>query len=335
MHARLHERAPGLEHPGADLERLLLADRCRRRRRSRRGRPSGRPSLGLQHAARPRRRLLDHLRRRRVADHRRAELAGERGLRLEPGDDEHLDVGVQRPQDRGRAGAERAGAVHHAPCRPGGGGWRVIAWRRHRERVGEDGELVGHGVGDLEQHRVVRGHQLGVAAAGVASTCPVWMPGRDRPDAEVPAQAEIAGLARGHIGSTPRGPHDSHGLSTTRSPTSRPSASGPSATTSATTSWPSTWGSEKNAPHGVVGLSPLAPVDEDLLGVGPADAREPGLGDDPVGPQEARVVHVDEPHRRVPQRLEQRERGGIIVELGLGVGCDPEEQRLHRASSIS
>ena len=38
----------------------------------------------------------------------------------------------------------------------------------------------------------------------------------------------------------PRGPHDSHGLSTTRWPTSSPRAFGPIATTSATTSWPIT-----------------------------------------------------------------------------------------------
>ncbi len=45
----------------------------------------------------------------------------------------------------------------------------------------------------------------------------------------------------------PRGPHDSHGLSTTRCPISSPRAAGPSATTSATTSWPITWGNEQNA----------------------------------------------------------------------------------------
>ena len=48
----------------------------------------------------------------------------------------------------------------------------------------------------------------------------------------------------GQIGDTPRGTHDSHGLRTTRSPISTPSASGPSATTSATTSCPSTCGND-------------------------------------------------------------------------------------------
>ena len=45
----------------------------------------------------------------------------------------------------------------------------------------------------------------------------------------------------------PRGPQDSHGLSTTRCPTSSPRAFGPSATTSATTSWPMTCGKEQKA----------------------------------------------------------------------------------------
>src|SRR5829696_573289 len=50
----------------------------------------------------------------------------------------------------------------------------------------------------------------------------------------------------------PRGPQDSHGLSTARCPTATPSAAGPASTTVPTTSWPSTWGKEMNA---VIGLS--------------------------------------------------------------------------------
>ena len=56
----------------------------------------------------------------------------------------------------------------------------------------------------------------------------------------------------GHRGVMPRGAQLSHGLSSTRCPTSTPSASGPRATTSATTSWPGTWGSEEKA---AIGLS--------------------------------------------------------------------------------
>ena len=104
------------EHARADLERLLLADgvvhdvdEAGERHRQ--------PVARAQHAARPRRRFFDHLRRGRVPDHRRAELARHLGLAFEAGDDEHFDVGVQRAQDRGRARAERAGAVDHRPCR--------------------------------------------------------------------------------------------------------------------------------------------------------------------------------------------------------------------------
>ena len=53
----------------------------------------------------------------------------------------------------------------------------------------------------------------------------------------------------------PRGAHDSHGFSTTRWPTSKPSASGPSSATSATTSWPITCGNEQS-PLMALSLSP-------------------------------------------------------------------------------
>ena len=53
----------------------------------------------------------------------------------------------------------------------------------------------------------------------------------------------------------PRGRHESHGFSTTRWPTSKPSASGPSSTTSATTSWPITCGNEQK-PLMALSLSP-------------------------------------------------------------------------------
>ena len=43
----------------------------------------------------------------------------------------------------------------------------------------------------------------------------------------------------------PRGPHESHGLRTTRWPTSRVVTAGPTSTTSATTSWPKTVGNVK------------------------------------------------------------------------------------------
>jgi len=49
----------------------------------------------------------------------------------------------------------------------------------------------------------------------------------------------------------PLGPHDSHGLSTTRWPGCRPPAPGPSSATSATTSWPSTVGKVNRLDRGL------------------------------------------------------------------------------------
>ena len=109
--------------------------------------------------------------------------------------------------------------------------------------------------GTGEQHRGVGGHELGVAPGGVARHAGVDA-GADVAGGEAPAQAEVAGLARGaQRAATPRGTHDSHGFSTTRWPTSKPSASGPSSTTSATTSCPITWGNEQS-PLMALSLSP-------------------------------------------------------------------------------
>ncbi len=69
---------------------------------------------------------------------------------------------------------------------------------------------------------------------------PVWMPGLMSPDRKLQHRLRSPASHAGQIGSMPRGRHDSHGFSTTRWPTSKPSASGPSSTTSATTSWPIT-----------------------------------------------------------------------------------------------
>ena len=176
-----------------DLERLLLADVSYTTSMPP-GNAIGRPSLARSTPPDHAGRLFDHRQRRRVPDHGRAELARQLGLRLEAGDDEHVDVGVQRAQDRGRAGSERARAVdHHLAARRR----RVPRDRvqRHRERVGEHRELVGNVVGDLEELRVVRGHQLRVTTVGVAGGADVDA-GRDRPDVERVTQAVVADFAR-------------------------------------------------------------------------------------------------------------------------------------------
>ncbi len=84
---------------------------------------------------------------------------------------------------------------------------------------------------------------------------PVWMPGLIVPSVKLQHRLRSPASQAGQAGTIPRGAHDSHGLSTTRWPTSTPPASGPSAVTSATTSCPSTWGNEQN-PLMALSLSP-------------------------------------------------------------------------------
>ena len=97
----------------ADLERLLLADRVVDDVDAARDTPSAaRRSAAARRPTTPRPPRSPAIAGSwpiTVAPSLRAML----GLRLEARDDEHLDVGVQRAQDRGRARAERAGAVHH------------------------------------------------------------------------------------------------------------------------------------------------------------------------------------------------------------------------------
>ncbi len=93
-------------------------------------------------------------------------------------------------------------------------------------------------------------------APGAAVMTPTWTPGPRSPLVKLQHRLRSPATQGGHGGSMPRGPQVSHGLSTTRWPTSRPRASGPRATTSATTSWPGTWGSEEKA---AIGLS-MSPV---------------------------------------------------------------------------
>ncbi len=88
---------------------------------------------------------------------------------------------------------------------------------------------------------------------GTSLDVPMWMPGASGGVWKFQQRLRSPTSHAGQIGDTPRGTHDSHGLSTTRSPISTPSASGPSATTSVTTSWPSTCGIDENSR---IGLSP-------------------------------------------------------------------------------
>ena len=125
----------------------------------------------------------------------RPDPARQLGLRVEAGDDGHLHLRVQRAQHRHRAQPEGAGAVDEDPSRRR----RRMARdrvQRHRERVGEHGELIGHRVGHAEQHAVVGRHQLGVSAGHVGRYAGVDA-GLDIPVGEAPAQAVVAVFACG------------------------------------------------------------------------------------------------------------------------------------------
>ena len=103
-----------------------------------------------------------------VGHGRCAEGLGQTALRIEPGDHHHLDRRVQRPQDGDGALAERAGTVdEHLAAR-----LRRMAgdgMERHRERVGDDDLLVAQVVRHLEEHRVVRRHEVGESPADVGA----------------------------------------------------------------------------------------------------------------------------------------------------------------------
>ena len=243
----------------------------------------------------------------------RAELLRQVGLRAEARDHAHLDVGIERPQDRDRARSERSGAVHeHLPARRRGVARDGV--QRHRERVGEHRDLVGHVVGHGEQHRRVRGHER--RPAPLASfDVPTWIPGAMGGVWKFQQRLRSPAAHAGQIGETPRGTHDNQGFSTTRSPTATPSAAGPSATTSATTSWPGTWGIDEKSR---IGLSaPPSPQSMNTcLASEPQMPVSSGAGHHPVGEEERR----DRAARPGPWACARARRGA-------GCRCRPDRRR--------
>ena len=168
---------------------------------------------------------------------------------------------------------------------------------------------------------------MSVAHPPVASLdVPVWIPGAMGGSRKLQHRLRSPAAQAGHTGDTPRGSHESHGLSTTRSPTSKPSASGPSATTSATTSCPSTCGNDVKS---TIGLSrptspqsmntcfasePQMPVSSGRVTT-QSGSRNPGssrstrsIGACREGGDE-RVVGVGLRHRRRCNAVEQRSHG--------------------------
>ena len=98
-------------------------------------------------------------------------------------------------------------------------------------------------------------------APGASVVTPTCTPGPRLPDVKLQHRLSLPATHAGHGGSTPRGAQVSHGLRTTRSPISTPSARGPTSTTSATTSCPGTWGSDEKADMGLsMSPSPKSPM---------------------------------------------------------------------------
>ena len=199
--AALHERAPRLQHPDLDLERLGLAD----------GVVGDVDPAGVAHreaAEALHRRAAARRPTRRPAPRPSPAAAPRRNTRWAPS-----SVGQRRPgrrsgrrrrprrRGRGRAGSRprsdpsAPGAPHE---RPAAGRRRVAgdAVQRHRERVGEDGVLVvdarrGPGTASTSGPASARRSRRSRRSTRRCG-CPVLM----SPVGEAPAQAEVAGLAR-------------------------------------------------------------------------------------------------------------------------------------------
>ena len=124
----------------------------------------------------------------------------------------------------------------------------------------------------------------------------------------------------------PRGPHESHGLSTTRCPTSSVVTAGPTSTTSATTSCPNTVG-KREVPVQRAVAEVVAEVHEDHLGVGAADAGQAGLGHRPVVTDEPGSLELLHDHGHAGRA---RPAGGSTRPGGVQLlGPDAVEKTLH------
>ena len=161
--------------------------------------------------------------------------------------------------------------------------------------------LVGDGVRDLEQHRVVRGHELAEAAGHVLAH-PGVDAGRERTDAERPALAQVAGHARRAVRLDAARPAGEPRVQRDAVADLEALGLGPERDDVGDHLVAHHVRERHEVLHRVVGEPLPGPVrvgearvvEEDLLRLGAADAGEARLGDHPVGPQEARVVHLDE-----------------------------------------
>ena len=107
------------------------------------------------------------------------------------------------------------------------------------------------------------------------------MPGLIVPAVKLQHRLRSPATQAGHRGVMPRGAHDSHGLSTTRWPDLEPLGLGPELDHVGHDLVPQHLGERAQAAHGAVAVA--LEVEEDLLGVGAADAGEAGPDHQPVG----------------------------------------------------
>ena len=257
----------------------------------------------------------------------RTERAGQRRLGVEA-----RDHGDGHAPDR----APAAIATAHNPSEPApytstrpDAGRRMAGDRvqRHRERIGEHRELIGHLVGHAEQHAVVRGHQLGVAAGDVGRHTGVNAR-FDVAVGETPAQAVIAGFTCGtqrfdptRRARQPRVQH--HSLADIQPARLRAQRDNICDDLMAHHLWKRT---ERG--HRVVGVT-LAEVEEHLLGVRPADPRQARPGDHPIIVQGNGIRHIAQSDWRVGEIAHQR----VCVVGNLEwFRSNAEYQRLHDRS---
>jgi hypothetical protein len=162
----------------------------------------------------------------------------------ESSDHHDLDVGVEGPQDRRGRRAEGAAAVETRTLPPGGGGCGVTEWSETAKgsartacsslRESEMGKSIDSWAGRYSAN-----------PPGASREVPVWMPGARGPSVKCQQRLRSPAAHDPHSGVIPRGRHESHGLSTTRCPTSSRETPLPTSATSATTSCPNTVGDEK------------------------------------------------------------------------------------------
>ncbi len=253
--------------------------------------------------------------------------AGEGGLGRVRRDHHHLHVRVQGTQDGGRRRAERPGSVDERPAARRG---RVPGHRvqRDRERVGEDGDLVGDVRRDREQHRVMGGEVVGEPSRSVLAGAGVD-PGGQRTVGEMPAHAQVTGAAGWARRIDPSWSAGQPGieqdtLADLEALRARPDLG----------DLPDHLVAHDHRKREVRGQCTVVvgvrEVTEDLFRLGTADAGQPGPGHDPVVPGRRGHLAVHQAHRHPGQSGEQPVGG--VGRLPL-LGADSPQQRLHRRPS--